>query len=107
MAEPPAAFIEAPLCRHYLLPVGPDRLPNMSTTAILERTATRPAVKQAVDARADDKAMLKAAADLTRDLNHADPRIYWADLIGSASLGYGALFTAMFVGGTAFTVVAG
>jgi fatty acid desaturase len=39
----------------------------------------------------DDKAMLKAAADLTRDLNRADPKIYWADLIGSALLGYGAL----------------
>jgi hypothetical protein len=51
----------------------------MSTTAIFERTATRPAAKQFVAARADDKAMLKAAADLTRDLNRADPRIYWAD----------------------------
>ena len=33
----------------------------------------------------DDKAMLKAAADLTRDLNVAKPAIYWADLIGSAA----------------------
>jgi len=35
----------------------------------------------------DDKAMLKAAADLTRDLNSADPKIYWADLLASAILG--------------------
>ena len=33
----------------------------------------------------DDKAMLKAAADLTRDLNVARPAIYWADMIGSAA----------------------
>ena len=79
----------------------------MSTTAIFERTATRPAAQQFVAARADDKAMLKAAADLTRDLNRADPRIYWADLIGSAAIGYGALFAAIFVGGTAFGIAAG
>ena len=42
---------------------------------------------------ADDKAMLKAAADLTRHLNQARPSIYWADLIGSAVLGYAGLFT--------------
>ena len=40
--------------------------------------------------RSDDKAMLKAAADLTRDLNRARPAIYWADLIASAAIGYGA-----------------
>ena len=42
-------------------------------------------------ARADDKGMLKAAANLTRDLNAPSARIYWADLIGSAALGYCAL----------------
>ena len=41
--------------------------------------------------RPDDKAMLKAAANLTRDLNVPSARIYWADLIGSALLGYVAL----------------
>jgi fatty acid desaturase len=79
----------------------------MSNTAVLERTATSPAAKQASAARADDKAMLKAAADLTRDLNHADPRIYWADLIASTVVGYGALFAAIFVHGTAFGLIAG
>ncbi|MEO7365435.1 MAG: fatty acid desaturase [Sphingomicrobium sp.] len=44
---------------------------------------------------ADDKAMLRAAADLTRDLNIPRDAIYWADLMGSALLGYGALLTAM------------
>ena len=41
--------------------------------------------------------MLKAAANLTRDLNVPSAGIYWADMIGSALLGYAALFAAMFV----------
>ena len=46
---------------------------------------------------ADDKAMLRAAADLTRDLNAPKPWIYFADLTLSAALGYAALFAAMFL----------
>ena len=65
----------------------------MSEAAILTRVETgRTATPRA---GADDKAMLKAAADLTRDLNAANPAIYWADLIGSALLGYGALAVAI------------
>ena len=45
----------------------------------------------------DDAAMLKAAANLTRDLNAPNDAIYWADMLGSALLGYAALFAAMFV----------
>ena len=40
--------------------------------------------------------MLKAAANLTRDLNVPKSAIYWADMLGSAVLGYAALFGAMF-----------
>ena len=68
----------------------------------LERSNARadtPVVREASRAvPADDKAMLKAAADLTRDLNTARPAIYWADLIGSSLLGYAALFAAMALG---------
>ncbi|WP_271076946.1 fatty acid desaturase family protein [Aurantiacibacter sp. MUD61] len=39
----------------------------------------------------DDKAMLRAAAELTRDINKARPEIYWPDMLISASVGYGAL----------------
>jgi fatty acid desaturase len=39
----------------------------------------------------DDKAMLKAAASLTRDLNQPTSSIYWADMLGSAALGYAGL----------------
>ena len=55
----------------------------------------------------DDKAMLKAAADLTRDLNSADPKIYWVDLLASALLGYGSLFTAILASSTAVAIFAG
>lgn len=43
----------------------------------------------------DDAAMIRAAADLTRDLNAPNARIYWADLIASVLIGYGALFMAI------------
>ena len=78
----------------------------MSTTAILERSASDAASAQRAP-RADDKAMLKAAADLTRDLNVARPAIYWADLIGSALLGYAGLFAAIFVHSTPFALIGG
>jgi fatty acid desaturase len=82
----------------------------MSRTSTLElrRSSDAPNSSAAVRAPAgDDKAMLKAAADLTRDLNSADPKIYWADLIGSALIGYAGLFAAIFVNSTAAAVVAG
>ena len=47
----------------------------------------------------DDKAMLRAAADLTRALNAPKPAIYWTDLIVSAVVGYGALAGAILTGG--------
>ena len=43
----------------------------------------------------DDRAMLRAAADLTRDLNTPDPTIYWRDLLASVTVGYAALAGAM------------
>lgn len=79
----------------------------MTDMAILERDAVDAVTKQRAMARADDKAMLKAAADLTRDLNVARPSIYWADLIGSALLGYAGLFAAIFAGSTLLAVAAG
>ena len=55
---------------------------------------------------ADDKAMLRAAAELTRDLVQPRPRLYWADLIASAVVGYGALVMAIMSTSTALSVVA-
>jgi fatty acid desaturase len=70
----------------------------MTGTATLERKRDRAAEIQPAPARArDDAAMLKAAANLTRDLNAPNDLIYWADMLGSALLGYAALFAAMAV----------
>ena len=44
----------------------------------------------------DDAAMIRAAAELTRDLNAARPEIYWPDFLLSALLGYGAMAMAIF-----------
>lgn len=56
---------------------------------------------------ADDRAMLKAAAELTRDLVAPRPAIYWADLLASATIGYLALGVAIAVASTGWAVVAG
>src|SRR5438309_8103473 len=70
----------------------------MNQAVTIERKRNRAAEPQPVSARAnDDTAMLKAAASLTRDLNAPKDAIYWADMLGSALLGYAALFAAMMV----------
>ena len=67
----------------------------MTDTTTLERTRDA-APGRRVPARVkDDATMLKAAANLTRDLNVPDARIYWADMLGSALIGYAALFATM------------
>lgn len=43
----------------------------------------------------DDMAMIRAAAELTRDLNAPNPRIYWADFLLFAVIGYAGLFFAI------------
>lgn len=45
----------------------------------------------------DDMDMLRAAAELTRDINTARPEIYWPDMLISAALGYAALAGAILV----------
>ena len=47
----------------------------------------------------DDKAMLRAAAELTRDLVAPRPAVYWGDLIASAATGYAALVGAVMLPG--------
>jgi fatty acid desaturase len=66
------------------------------------------AVDEPVPARVvgDDRAMLRAAADLTRDLNRPDPHIYWADFLCSALVGYLALGAA-FAAGSALPLIVG
>ena len=82
----------------------------MSNMAILKRSAEgaiEPIERPGRAPMADDKAMLRAAADLTRDLNAPRAAIYWADLIVSALLGYAALFIAMLAPSSLVVLVAG
>ncbi len=51
--------------------------------------------------------MLRAAADLTRDLVKPRPAIYWGDLIASAVVGYGALVVAATATSIPLAIVAG
>ena len=68
----------------------------MNKTITLDRgtTADRPSVTKPLS-RLDDKGMLRAAANLTRDLNIPRPAIYWADMLASSFAGFGALLLAM------------
>ena len=59
-----------------------------------------PAAKRDVAGIPDDKAMLRAAAELTRDISTARPEIYWPDMLISAGLGYAALAGAILVDST-------
>ncbi len=56
--------------------------------------------------RSDDKAMLRAAAALTRELNTPSVAVYWADMLGSAALGYGALAAAIVAPSLGWTLLA-
>jgi fatty acid desaturase len=47
----------------------------------------------------DDRAMLRAAVELTRDINTARPGIYWPDMLLSAALGYAGLAGAILLSG--------
>ena len=70
--------------------------------APLEDTVASPA-----KVRRDDKAMLRAAADVTRDLNVPNARIYWTDFLASAVTGYAALALAATTPSTLVMLIAG
>jgi fatty acid desaturase len=79
----------------------------MSETATLERTTDAASSQRPSVRPRDDAAMLKAAANLTRDLNVPKSTVYWADMLGSALLGYAALFAAMSLRPTTIAVLWG
>ena len=77
------------------------------SVALHREIAPAPAGAAARLSRGDDNAMLKAAANLTRDLNVARPSIYWADMLGSALLGYGALAATIAAGSAWIALLTG
>jgi fatty acid desaturase len=56
---------------------------------------------------ADDKAMLRAARDLTKGLGEAKAGIYWPDMLVSAGVGYAGIAVAIFSQSLAVQVAAG
>ena len=80
----------------------------MNKSVALDRArAPVPASEAVRPLRGDDNAMLKAAANLTRDLNVAQPAIYWSDMLGSALIGYAMLAIAIVANSALFAVAAG
>ncbi|MEW4449101.1 fatty acid desaturase [Qipengyuania sp. JC766] len=55
----------------------------------------------------DDKAMLRAVRDLTKDIADPRPDIYWPDMLVSAGVGYASLAGAILVGNTILAVALG
>ncbi len=55
----------------------------------------------------DDKALLRAAAELTRELGQAKAHIYWPDMLGSAVVGYAALAGAILAPSTWLAIAFG
>ena len=75
----------------------------------MNKTMTFKREKNAVggDGLLADSAMLKAAANLTRDLNAPNPAIYWADMLGAMLLGYAALYFTINAPSTVIGIIAG
>jgi fatty acid desaturase len=55
----------------------------------------------------DDKAMLRAARDLTKGLGEAKPGIFWPDMLISAAVGYAGIAAAILSGNLGVQVAAG
>src|SRR6202008_354775 len=83
----------------------------MNTPLALDRhdAPAQPEVVARASAKrvADDKAMLRGAAELTRDLHTARPLIYWSDFLASALLGYAALAIAITSPSVGWAIAAG
>lgn len=78
---------------------------SMTTITLEARAPARPLATAAK--AGDDRAMLRAAVELTRDLVTPRPALYWADMLASAVLGYAALIAAVLAPWTALTLAAG
>ncbi|MBX9860169.1 MAG: fatty acid desaturase [Sphingomonas sp.] len=80
---------------------------SLSLKPAVADAASRATVRPVSGRIADDMAMLRAAAELTRDLHAANPRIYWTDFLLSVAIGYAALATAIFAGPLWLAIPAG
>jgi fatty acid desaturase len=97
----PVATDEVPCSRHEDLVYR--RVMSASIASPAARTAQGQPNADAVTGGArvsimDDMAMIRAASELTRDLVAPRPAVYWADFLGSAFVGYAALYGAIAIG---------
>jgi fatty acid desaturase len=101
------AKLEPPRWCHYLLQSAQEIMNKAMTLKRGTDAAPATADNPARTPHRDDNAMLKSAANLTRDLNSPSGLIYWADMLGSAALGYVALFLALNAASTFTGITAG
>lgn len=90
--------VGTPCSRHYF-----NCMALTMTSITLDRTPSASAAPRI----ADDRVMIRAAADLTRELSKPKPVVYWADLAASAIIGYGALLIAITAQGVGAMIAAG
>ena len=81
----------------------------MNAQSPVAPVAGRPtrSARQIDGAIADDMAMLRAAAEETRDIGKARPGIYWPDMLLSAAIGYAALAGAILADSAILAVISG
>jgi fatty acid desaturase len=79
---------------------------TMNVSLLSATDAREPLVQPASASIPDDMAMLRAASELTRDLNPPKPWVYWSDMIASAVVGYGGMILAVNAATTAVAVAA-
>ncbi|WP_338467418.1 fatty acid desaturase [Novosphingobium sp. ZN18A2] len=69
--------------------------------------AATPRLPRGLAGTPDDKEMLRAAVELTRDIATARPGIYWPDMLVSVTVGYGALAGAILANSPVVAVLLG
>jgi len=79
----------------------------MSTTLTFDAPASAADVPKPARRTGDDVTLLKAAAELTRELSTANPRIYWADFLASVVIGYAALVATIMAGSLGWALAFG
>ncbi|SFS00863.1 fatty acid desaturase family protein [Sphingomonas jatrophae] len=73
----------------------------MTSTTLSPRDVGAAAPARGRPRGGDDAALLRVAAEAARDFAAPDPRIFWADMLASATLGYAALVAAILLHGAA------
>jgi len=79
----------------------------MATDTLTAPRMDAPALPRGLAGIPDDKEMLRAAVELTRDIAVARPAIYWPDMLISAAVGYAALAGAIVIDNVPLAALSG